>query len=173
MHSASLLWKTWANFSEGFGPVASGPLCCSKQTPIVNLPVPLSSLYIRVVARCHLQSLQEVGPSAAPWLSALKVSPCLYFQYLNICIDTHLSSNIFSEVFALQRADLSALSKPSSSTYSLLCEITRLNACRCSSPSPAVARGSQHLKHLDFFSAAVSGREPAWSSSYWPQLYLQ
>lgn len=27
----------------------------------------------------------------------------------------------------------------------------RLYACCCSSPSPAVARGSQYLKHLDFF----------------------
>ena len=93
-------------------------------------------MYIQVVAHCHLQSSQEVRPSAAPWLPALKVSPCLYFQYLNICIDTHLFSNIFSKIFALQQADLSALSNPSSSTYSLLCEIAWMLAVAHHHPQP-------------------------------------
>jgi len=44
MYSASPFSKTWANFFRGFGPVASR-LLCSTQSPIVNLPIPSSSVY--------------------------------------------------------------------------------------------------------------------------------
>jgi len=114
MYSASLFSKTWAIFFRGFGPVASG-LPCSKQSPIVNLPIPSSSVYPGCGLSNHLHFFQQ----------RLAVA-CIFYLWISVLMLTFFRRFplYFSEVFAPpQRADLFALSNPSSSTYSLLCEI--------------------------------------------------
>ena len=153
MYSPSLLSKTWAIFFQSFGPVASRLPCCSKQSPIVNLPIASLS---HVYPGCGPSSFPAVTrgpdtqhPEHLHFFSTQALSPCLYFWYLNICTDTHLFLKIFSQACALRRADISARSNPSSSTYSPLCEIANMHA---------VAR-----RHL-WLSQAVCSTSSTWIS---------
>lgn len=118
-------FKDLDNFFPRFWPCGERTTLLSKQSPIVTYPSHHWAMYI------GLWSVVVRGPGAQHpehlHFFSTKVSPRLYFWHLNIFTDTHLFSKIFNEVCALRRADTFALSNPSSSTYSLLCEIAYLH----------------------------------------------
>lgn len=144
MYSASPLWKTWSNFSWGFGPVASRLLCCSKQSshsePTHSLIKPyIPRVWPIVTSSCCKRSDQVPHPDYLHFVSTKVVF--FIFEYL------YWQSPFFWGFCPTASRPLCFVINLSTALRNCL------NAWCSLLPSPAVARGSQHLKHLNFFSA--------------------
>jgi len=128
-------------------------------------------MYIQAVARRHLWSSQEVRSISSTCISFQQrlALGCIFDIWISVLTLTFFLKLFFWGFCPMASGPL--FSKQSFVNLWATVMWNRVYAHCCSSPSPAVTRGAQHIEHLYFFSTKVSFL--VFKHIYWQSSFLK